>query len=80
MRKYEVEFKIEVEANSPQHAAEIARDATLDPDSELTADVHLVEWNEDADDFIPNRKRGWDVRYRLGSIRPLEMIEWEQVE
>jgi hypothetical protein len=40
---YEVEFKIEVCASSPEQAARIARDMLLDPDARLACDVRRFE-------------------------------------
>jgi hypothetical protein len=56
--KYEVRFHIDVYAHSPEKAAEIARDMLLDPDTELTANVHQYEYYAPAEDWFPRENEG----------------------
>jgi hypothetical protein len=63
MQKFEVRFLIEVRAASPEQAATIARDMLLDPDSDMHADVHPIEYYKAADDYFPVEGRGWSVYF-----------------
>jgi hypothetical protein len=77
MAKFEVVLTLEIEANSPKHAATIARDMMLDPDERMLMDVHPVTWCEEARDHFPEHDRGWQARFeKPGEVRPSDMIGW----
>jgi hypothetical protein len=80
MPKFEVVFEVEVEAKSAEHAATIARDMMLNPDIELNVDVHQVVYNEEVDDNIPDRDRGWYALFGPGRVKPIDCFKWNKTE
>jgi hypothetical protein len=80
MQKFEVVLELEIRAETPEQAATIARDMMLDPCQPLLCDVHPFERIEEADDWFPDRKRGWQARFdKHGGVRPADMIAWYQM-
>ena len=81
MQKFEVVLELEIRAETPAQAATIARDMMLDPCQELLCDVHEYERVEEADDWFPDRKHGWQARFdKHGGVRPTDMIAWHRME
>jgi hypothetical protein len=71
-----VVWEIELEAKSPEHAATIARDMMLDPDERMLLDVHPLAYHREAEDWFPDRTRGWQARFeKSGEVRPSDMVE-----
>jgi hypothetical protein len=78
MTTYTARFEIEVQAGTPQQAATIARDIMLDPDAQISVDVHSMEYVDAADSWFPIEKQGWYAWFD-GSVRPENFFAWERV-
>ena len=80
MIRFQVVWSEEIWATSPVHAARIARDMMLNPDVILYADVHPVEYCEEADDWFPVMVRGWQARFEFPGTIDVDLIEWSRVD